>query len=205
MASADTAPWGGHFHKENMPPSRTFWERELGQLSKPDRKGWAKPKAGCPFHPSKSKQSFSVNLETGAFHWFGCHARGGDIIDYIRKRDGSDFKTAAKQLGCWSDITWDGRTQVAQAWREAAQRRAAVAAKAEAKRRERIALRDELHAAYALYDELVARLSQLEQGAAPAYEGEEDHIFNLLPTALADVRLSDAMYCRAAGLELEHV
>lgn len=90
------------FRKDKLPPARTFYEAELGELRRPSR-GWAQPKAGCPFHESASKTSFAVHLETGAFHCFGCSASGGDIIAFIMLRYGLSFKEACVQLGCWDE------------------------------------------------------------------------------------------------------
>jgi DNA primase len=50
----------------------------------------------CPFHQEKSP-SFSVSAERGLFYCFGCHA-GGDVIDYVMKRDGFSFPDAAAYL-----------------------------------------------------------------------------------------------------------
>jgi DNA primase len=36
----------------------------------------------CPFHED-STPSLSINAETGKFHCFGCHAKGGDIFDFV--------------------------------------------------------------------------------------------------------------------------
>jgi len=199
--SVQRQPWGGYFEKANTPPPLTFWPRELGELSREDKYGWATPKSGCPFHISKTKKSFKVNLVSGRFCCFGCGVRG-DLVDFIRKRDNCDFKTAAQRLGAWTDITWAGRAAIAQVWKEAEQRRVEAQVKAEFEKRSRLALRDELHAARALYDDLSTRLSELRRGAIPAYAGEEEHVWSLLPSALADVRLSDSMYCAVVGLEV---
>jgi hypothetical protein len=90
------------FRKDLLPPARSFYERELGELRRPAR-GWASPKAGCPFHDSESKTSFSVNLDTGGFYCFGCGAKGGDVVAFVMLRDKVDFKTAAKSQGAWDD------------------------------------------------------------------------------------------------------
>src|SRR5215470_7696311 len=36
----------------------------------------------CPFHED-STSSLSISAETGKFHCFGCHAKGGDIFDFV--------------------------------------------------------------------------------------------------------------------------
>jgi DNA primase len=36
----------------------------------------------CPFHDDNTP-SLSINAETGKFHCFGCHAKGGDIFDFV--------------------------------------------------------------------------------------------------------------------------
>jgi DNA primase len=88
-----------YFDRSALPPARTFYQTEVGELRRPDRKGWAKPKAGCPFHASESKTSFHVNLENGGFYCFGCDARGGDVIEFVRKRYRLSFPDALKRLG----------------------------------------------------------------------------------------------------------
>jgi hypothetical protein len=97
---ARTTPTG-RFRKDLLPPTRDFYESELGKLTGPNGKGWAL--GNCPSHKSKSGKSFSVNVDSGAFHCWGCDARGSDIIDFIRLRDGLSFKEACRQLGCWDE------------------------------------------------------------------------------------------------------
>jgi DNA primase len=41
----------------------------------------------CPFHEDKTP-SLSINAETGKFHCFGCHAKGGDIFDFVVTKEG---------------------------------------------------------------------------------------------------------------------
>jgi len=51
----------------------------------------------CPFHNEKSP-SFYVNEDKGVFNCFGC-GEGGDVITFIQKIEGVDFKTALNHLG----------------------------------------------------------------------------------------------------------
>ena len=41
----------------------------------------------CPFHEEKTP-SLSINVETGKFHCFGCKAKGGDIFDFVVRKEG---------------------------------------------------------------------------------------------------------------------
>ncbi len=50
----------------------------------------------CPFHQEKSP-SFHVTPATGLWHCFGCHA-GGDVFDYVQKREGLDFLDSVRYL-----------------------------------------------------------------------------------------------------------
>jgi CHC2 zinc finger len=90
-----------HFQADRLPPARSFYELELGRISRPNHKGWAMGR--CPFHESKAGKYFSVNLDSGGFHCFGCDAKGGDIVSFLRLRDGLSFKEACQQLGAWDD------------------------------------------------------------------------------------------------------
>src|ERR1700741_3132326 len=50
----------------------------------------------CPFHNEKTA-SFTVNLERGFFHCFGCGA-GGTVFDFLMKSEGLTFAEALHAL-----------------------------------------------------------------------------------------------------------
>jgi len=50
----------------------------------------------CPFHAERTP-SFTVNDGKGFYHCFGCGAHGG-AIDFVRQRQGLDFKAAVELL-----------------------------------------------------------------------------------------------------------
>jgi hypothetical protein len=144
-ALADSQPVRWSFDRAAMPVPRSFYERELGELRRPSR-GWASPKAGCPFHASKSKTSFRLHLESGAFRCFGCGVKGGDVLSFARLRYHLDFRQAAGYVGALREVTPAGRKQIDRAKREREQAEAAVAAEKEDERHERIEAREHLHA-----------------------------------------------------------
>ena len=60
----------------------------------------------CPFHPDKNTLSFSVYQNgDGAFVW-KCHGCGasGDVIAFVQRFDGVDFKTAAIKVSEWARV-----------------------------------------------------------------------------------------------------
>jgi DNA primase len=85
------------FDRSALPTARTFYEKELGELRRASR-GWARPKGGCPFHESKSKASFAINIDSGGFFCFSCGAHGGDVIEFVRQRYDLSFPDALKHF-----------------------------------------------------------------------------------------------------------
>ena len=57
-----------------------------GTTEKPSKHG-LELRLRCPFHDDKTP-SLSINAETGKFHCFGCHAKGGDIFDFVVTKEG---------------------------------------------------------------------------------------------------------------------
>jgi DNA primase len=53
----------------------------------------------CPFHANSHTPSFVVWPETGTWKCFGACNTGGDVITYVMKRDGLEFKDALSELG----------------------------------------------------------------------------------------------------------
>jgi CHC2 zinc finger len=188
-----------HFRRELLPPVRDFYSRVLGKLSRPSR-DWAK--ANCPFHPSKSKTSFSVNLVTGGFYCHGCGAKGGDLAGFVMLRDGLNFKAAAQSLGAWDEApSPETVRKIEQAQRERDRQRDQALADKELDRRRRIQIRNQLLAASWAYTIVNERLSQLRQGATPDWPDEAEACWASLALTNGDFRKLDREYCSAAELE----
>jgi CHC2 zinc finger len=179
------------FRRELLPLARSFYERELGELRRPDSRGWAKPKAGCPFHASNSKTSFSVNLTSGAFHCFGCDVGGGDVIAFIRLRYGLNFKEACRRLGCWDD----GALKIDMVVVHDAERdREEQQAEKDRSHQERIRARDWLHCCERIYRDSSRALSELR-------EGDEATIhWSILALVTDEIREAETAYLQKAGL-----
>ena len=52
-------------------------------------------KARCPFH-SERTPSFNVDPERQTWHCFGACSTGGDVIEFVRRKEGLDFKEALR-------------------------------------------------------------------------------------------------------------
>lgn len=52
-------------------------------------------KAPCPFH-SERTPSFVVNPDRQTWHCFGACSTGGDVLEFVRRREGLDFKEALR-------------------------------------------------------------------------------------------------------------
>jgi len=59
----------------------THYALMQGTTEKPTKRGM-ELRLRCPFHEDKTP-SLSINAETGKYHCFGCHAKGGDIFDFV--------------------------------------------------------------------------------------------------------------------------
>jgi DNA primase len=57
-----------------------------GTTEKPSKHG-IELRLQCPFHEDKTP-SLSINSESGKFHCFGCHQKGGDIFDFVVIKEG---------------------------------------------------------------------------------------------------------------------
>jgi DNA primase len=66
------------------------------------RKG-ANLAGACPFCKGSSGRQFQVNLTKNAWYCFGCK-QGGNILDFVAKREGVSVRAAALKLDTWFDL-----------------------------------------------------------------------------------------------------
>lgn len=71
----------------------------------------------CPFHNEKTA---SMKIYPTSFFCYGCGA-GGDVIDFVRLYEHSDFKTAFRMLG--GDFTGQSNKNVLSAYKRLADKR----------------------------------------------------------------------------------
>jgi hypothetical protein len=109
MPVSSTKSGVGSFCRELLPSPIDVY----GECDRFNRNGWAKLKSGCPFHVSKSKRSFFVH-RSGGSKCFGCDW-AGDMIAFVMKRNGLNFRGACQRLGCWRERGKPGKPKVTQA------------------------------------------------------------------------------------------
>ena len=84
-----------------------------GASEKPSKHG-LELRLRCPFHEDKTP-SLSISAETGKFHCFGCHAKGGDIFDFVVAKEGitagdrtKSRRQAALLIQDWFGVSREG-------------------------------------------------------------------------------------------------
>jgi DNA primase len=191
-----------HYRRDLLPAAVLFYERELGNFRTRPRNGWVR--TNCPFHKSKSGTSFSINLQSGAFHCFGCGAKGGTVLNFIMLRDGLDFKAAAQVLGCWNIS--ETPTQRSDRSRREVQQRAEKARQKsdrEAERQRRLTARAELLFLLAMERTAVERIAALQRGARPDSLDEMERCYEVAALLVDEIREADREYANEAGLECD--
>jgi DNA primase len=76
-----------------------FYEREGQKVRSTGSNIW-KEAGTCPFHNDRKAGSFRINSLNGAFKCFSCGAKGGDIIEYTKKKYEIPFIEAIQKLSC---------------------------------------------------------------------------------------------------------
>lgn len=86
-----------HFDRTALPPVLEYFERERVRLI---GRGERWRSALCPFH-CDDRPSLRIDVVSGGFVCMACKERGGDVLDFHRKRHGLSFEQAARDLGAW--------------------------------------------------------------------------------------------------------
>ncbi len=85
------------FDPERMPTGDEYFSGIFGPV-RFNGNGWALVR--CCFHWPDRHPSLSIHRD-GGFKCHACSVKGGSVIDFEMLRSGTNFKTAARDLGAW--------------------------------------------------------------------------------------------------------
>lgn len=176
-----------HFQKHLLPSPRAFYADALGKLTRPSR-GWSR--GNCPFHESKSKSSFSVNVDNGAFYCFGCGVKGGDLVAFLMLRDKVPFPEACKRLGAWDDRAKPIKQRRAEQ-REVVGRDLVFRFKIDGERYQALVADDPedwLQLLRRCYHMATDRLDEIAAGSPEEYDGEIDVLWEVMADSFELIR-----------------
>jgi len=124
------------------------------------------------------------------------------MISFVMLRYGLSFVATAKSLNAWDgDNSAAHLAEIHAARLRREREQAELAAQREAERRGRLELRDEIHLTARIQRDTRRRLSELLKGSRESYPGETETSLAILASAEDDLRITEAEYMRAAGLE----
>jgi DNA primase len=181
-----------HFDKALLPPAKVFYLSEIGPLTREDRRGWAKGR--CPFHESKSGKSFSVHVSDGGWFCHGCGVKGGDIVAFLMKRDGMNFRQACESLGAWKDLSADDRRRIETEKRDREQKQIAGEILAQEEKQARLEARDLLHVLEKLQRQTSEELCAAEKATPGVESKQKDCLFGDLCLLVDRVREAETNY-----------
>jgi hypothetical protein len=192
------------FDRSLLPSPRTFYGREFGGLPRENSQGWVS--VPCCFHSSGQKRggqskSLRVNTREGNFICMSCGAKGGDPVAFIMQRDSLDFKRAAQSLGCWKDggLSPEDRARIERDRRNRQKEWKRIEELEAERRRERIAIRNTLHALERLQRECSRELSRLRD--LPDGSSEKENAWDALAMLCDPIRELDISYRELSGLD----
>jgi CHC2 zinc finger len=90
----------GQFRHDLLPPPSLYYPQHGMKLI--GRGAWRS--AICPFHDDR-KPSLRIQAATGAFRCMVCGEKGGDVLEFHRRRYSLGFVAAAKDLRAWEAET----------------------------------------------------------------------------------------------------
>jgi len=193
------------YDRSAQPRPREFYADQFGgRLPRESSSGWAS--FVCCFHQShgdgskRRSKSLRINLRVGNFVCMSCGVKGPDVLAFLMSRDGLDFKRAAQSLGCWRDggLSPADKARIERDRRDREAKWARIEALEAANRRERISIRDTLHALEKLEREASRDLTRLHE--VPDGSPEKESAWEYLAALCEPIREAEATYQRLTGI-----
>jgi len=179
----------GTFRKDWLPRAEDFYRDNVEQFK--TLRG-ARAIGMCPFHPDHHP-SLRIDLDRGLYYCDPC-GFGGDIIDFVRRREHVDFMTAAKSLGAWDGGLQIDAVVIRRIRTEQDHREQQRQAERELERRY-FEAEEWLDCIEGIYRDAGIRLSEIRRHGSVNPE-EEEACWSILSLALDQVREAEEQFIR---------
>jgi hypothetical protein len=181
----------GRFLKAALLPAEDFYRANVEQFRQRGHRATAR----CPFHHPDRHPSLRIDLTRGLYYCDVCQA-GGDVLDFVMRRDHVDFVTAAKKLNAWDGGLQIDAVVIRQIRIE--QERQEKRRQAERELEERyFRAEDWLYCIEGIYAESNMRLSELHKGAVEIFPDEQEIHWHILALAQDEIRDAESAFIRA--------
>lgn len=100
MHQMSSKKWHKVFLREKLPNPRCYYAAQFPSMKLNHKLLWNSML--CCFHEEVSP-SLCINLNSGGFICFGCGVKGGDIVEFHRRRYGLSFVQTVDFFNAWGE------------------------------------------------------------------------------------------------------